>query len=81
MSNEREPKAFTDKIHIFSETEDPNQFYFYREDGAVLEEGADRIAMDMYENYNCSKMFSGEITGMIMNNIRFDTSEDGKVIR
>lgn len=80
MSQEKELKAFTDGEYVFSETEEANQFYFYRQDGQVLGE-VGRIPMDMYQNYMCMKMFESDTPEMVANNIRFDTSEDGKCIR
>lgn len=78
MSNEL--KAMTDGTFTFAESEDPNVFYFYRNDGEVIGE-VGRIPMDFYQNWICTKMFNGEITEMVMNDICFETSDDGKCIR
>lgn len=64
----------------FAETDVKNQFYFYRNDGEVLGE-VDRLPMDFYQQYIMKKMMDGEITEMVMNNILFETSDDGKCIR
>lgn len=78
MSNEL--KAMTDGIFTLAESEDPNVFYFYRNDREVIGD-VGRIPMDFYQNWICIKMFSGEITEMVMNDICFETSVDGKCIR
>ena len=78
MSNEL--KAMTDGTFTFSESEDPNVFFFYRNDGEVIG-NVGRIPMDFYKNWIRTKMFNGEITEMVMNDICFATSIDGKCIR
>ena len=37
--------------------------------------------MDFYQNWICTKMFNGEITEMVMNDICFETSDDDKCTR
>lgn len=79
----KEEKQFLCVSHggyILCETAQPNQFHFYREDGKVLGD-VGRLPMDMYQAYICQKMMSGEITTVVMNNILFETSTDGKCIR
>ncbi len=78
MSNEL--KAMTDGTFTFAESEDPNVFYFYRNDGEVIGD-VGRTPMDFYQNWICTKMFNGEITEVVMNDICFETSVDGKCIR
>ena len=78
MSNEL--KAMTDGTFTFAESEDPNVFYFYRNDGEVIG-NVGRMPMDFYQNWICTKMFNGEITEMVMNDICFETSDDDKCIR
>lgn len=78
MSNEL--KAMTNGTFTFAESEDPNVFYFYRNDGEIIGD-VGRIPMDFYQNWICTKMFNGEITEMVMNDICFETSIDGKCIR
>jgi len=65
---------------ILSETDVKNQFLFFREDGGVLGE-VGRIPMDLYQDYIAHKMLSGGISGIVMHNICFETSVDGKYIR
>ena len=60
--------------------ENPNQFYFYRNDEGVLKD-IDREPMDLYHAFIMQKMFDGEITGMVMNNICEEMSDDGTTIR
>lgn len=72
--------AVTDGIFTLSETEKKNQFYFYRNDGGVLI-GIDNEPMDLYQTYIMHKIASGEIYHVVMNNICFETSDDGKCIR
>lgn len=79
-NEEKKHMAVSSKGYVLSETDNPNQFYFYREDGAVLGD-VGRLPMDMYQAYIMQKMMSGEITTVVMNNIAFETSVDGKCIR
>lgn len=78
MTNEF--KAMTNGTFTLSESEDPNVFYFYRNDGEVIGD-VDRIPMDFYQNWICTKMMNGEITEIVMNDICFETSDDGKCMR
>ena len=78
MANEF--RAVSDGTFTLQETENKNQFYFYRNDGEVLAD-IDREPMDLYQAYIMQKMMSGEITDMVMNNIYSETSEDEKCIR
>ena len=72
--------AVSDGTFTLSETENKNQFYFYRNDGEVLTD-IDREPMDLYQAYIMRKMMNGEITDIVMNNIYSETSDDGKCIR
>ncbi len=78
MANEF--RAVSDGTFILQESENKNQFYFYRNDGEVLAD-IDREPMDLYQAYIMQKMMSGEITDIVMNNIYSEISEDGKCIR
>jgi hypothetical protein len=66
--------------YVFCETENPNQFLFYRKDDEVLGD-VNRIAMAMHEKYICLQMIEGNITDVVMNNFSFERSDDGKCIR
>ncbi len=72
--------AISDGTFTLSETENKNQFYFYRNDGEVLS-NIGREPMDLYHAYIMRKMMNGEITEIVMNNIYSETSDDGKCIR
>ena len=72
--------SISDGTFTLSETENKNQFYFYRNDGNVLTD-IDREPMDLYQAYIMQKMMNGEITDMVMNNIYSERSDDGKCIR
>jgi len=76
----KELKALSNGEFTLAETEVENQFYFYRNDGKILGD-VGRIPMDFYQQYIMSKMMNGEITEIVMNNILFETSDDGKCIR
>lgn len=78
MANEF--RAVSDGTFTLQETENKNQFYFYRNDGEVLTD-IDREPMDLYQAYIMQKMMNGEITDMVMNDIYTEISEDGKIIR
>ena len=70
----------SDGTFTLQETENKNQFYFYRNDGEVLAD-IDREPMDLYHAYVFQKMMNGEISGMVMHKVYSETSEDGKCIR
>ena len=70
----------TDGTFTLAETENKNQFYFYRNDGNVLT-GVDREPMDLYQTYIMQKMMNGEITDVVLNNIYSEKSTDEKCIR
>lgn len=72
--------AISDGTFTLSETENKNQFYFYRNDGNVLTD-INREPMELYHAYIMKKMMNGEITDIVMNNIYSETSVDGKCIR
>ena len=72
--------AISDGTFILQETEDKNRFYFYRNDGGVLND-IGREPMDLYKAYIACQMMSGEIKDVVMNNINFEISDDKKVIR
>jgi len=76
----KELQAFSDGTFLFAEDENGKQFYFYRKDGEVLGD-VGRRPMDFYQHYIMTKMMSGEITGMVANNLKFEESADGKCIR
>lgn len=70
----------SDGTFTLSETQNKNQFYFYRNDRGVLTD-IDREPIDLYHAYIMKKMMNGEITDTVMNNIYSETSTDGKCIR
>lgn len=73
--------VISDGTYTLSETENKNQFYFYRNDGAVLTD-RDSEPMDLYEVYIMQKMMNGEITtDAVMYNIHSEMSDDEKCIR
>lgn len=72
--------AISDGTFTLQESDNKNQFYFYRNDGEVLTD-IDREPMDLYQAYIMKKMMKGEITDIVMNNIYSETSADGKCIR
>ena len=72
--------AVSDGTFTLTETEEKNQFYFYRNDGGILAD-VDRTPMELYHAYIMQKMMSGEITDMVMNNIYSEMSTDKKCIR
>lgn len=74
-------KAVSDGTFIFSETENENQFYFYRKDGEVLTD-IDSEPMEFYQALITRKMMDGEMpAAIIANNMYSEMSADGKVIR
>lgn len=76
----KELMAMSNGTFTLAESENPNVFYFYRNDNEVIGD-VGRIPMGFYQNYICKKMMDGEIKEMVMNDICFETSNDGKCIR
>lgn len=76
----REFLGVSDGTFTLSETENTNQFYFYRNDGKVLTD-IGREPMNLYEIYIMKKMMDGEITDKVMNNIYTEMSDDERCIR
>ena len=76
----KELLAVSDGTYTLSETEEENQFYFFRNDHGVLTD-IGRETMDLYQAYIMQKMVDGEITDMVMNDIYSEMSVDGKCIR
>lgn len=76
----KEYLAVSDGTYTLTETDAPNQFYFYRNDDGVLGE-VDHEPMDLYHAYIMNKMMNGEITDIVANNIRSQISSDGKCMR
>jgi hypothetical protein len=72
--------AVSDGTFTLAETENKNQFCFYRNDGEILTD-IDRELMYLYHAYIRRKIMNGEITDMVMNNIYSETSDDRKCIR
>ena len=72
--------SISDGTFILHETENKNQFYFYRNDGEVLTD-IDREPLELYQAYIMMKMLTGEITDDVKKNIYSEKSEDGKCIR
>lgn len=73
--------TITDGEFSLQESDVKNQFYFFRNDEKVLEEADYDKPMEFYQGYLIEKMSTGEITGIVMNNIRFEVSDDEKCIR
>lgn len=80
MDNEKKLKMVKHGVYIFTETEERNIFYFYREDGKTLGD-VGRLPMDMYQYYVCMNMFENNTQEIIASNVSFERSTDGKVIR
>ena len=62
------------------ESDTPNILYFFRNDGECLGD-VGRIPMEFYQEYMARKMMEDGATEYIANNILFQTSDDGKIIR
>ena len=67
--------SVTNNVFTIQETDEKNVLLFYRNDGAPLA-NITREPMDLYQAYVAHKMFSGEITSMIMSNISYKISDD-----
>ena len=72
--------AIANDTYVFIEGDNPNQFFFYRKDGEVLGD-IDHEPMDFYHAWVMEKMMSGEIDGMVANNVLTELSADGKCMR
>ena len=72
--------ALENETYVFVEGDIPNQFFFWRKDGEVLGD-IEHEPMDFYHAWVMQKMVSGEIEGMVANNILTELSTDGKCMR
>ncbi len=72
--------GISDGTFTLQESENENEFFFFRNDGQVLE-GIDDEPSAFYQAYIMQKMMNGEINGMVMSNLHWQMSTDGKVIR
>ena len=72
--------TISDGTFTLQEGKNKNQFYFYRNDGGVLT-NIGREPMEMYQEYITEKMFDGEITDVVANDVYSELSDDGKCIR
>ena len=71
--------SLTDNVFSIQETDEKNVLLFYRNDGAPLSD-ITREPMVLYQAYIAHKMFSGEITTMVMSNISYKISNDEKCL-
>lgn len=72
--------TISDGTFVLSETENENQFLFYRNDVEVLSD-IDGEPVKLYHAYVMRKMINGEITEIVMKNIFSEISDDGKCMR
>lgn len=72
--------AVSNGTFTLQESENKNEFYFYRNDGDVLTD-IDREPMDLYHAYIMQKMMNGEITDIVMKDIYSEISADRKCMR
>lgn len=77
---EKEILSITNGTFTLTETEDKNQFYFYRNDGGTLGDLTFE-PLDMYEDYLITKIVTGEIRGCAKKSIKAEISKDEKTIR
>ena len=77
---EKEFLVISDGTFSFTETENPNQFYFYRNDGKSLED-IEHEPMEFYHEYIIQKMMNGEIKDIVAHNIYHEMSKDKTCIR
>lgn len=79
-NSENKVRAVSDGTYTLSETENENQFLFYRNDEGELGEITNE-PMDLFQAYIMNKMMFGEISGMAMYNFYCEISESGKYLR
>ena len=74
-------RVISDDTYTFSETENKNQFFFYRNDRKEIDEDL-YIVADFLQNYIICKMLDGEVdTNVICGNLSYEISDDKKYIR
>ncbi len=78
MANE--PSTLTDGIFTLAESNDPNVFYFYRNDGEVIGD-VGRIPIDFYQDWICVTMSNGKMPEKVFDYPCLETSDDGKRIK
>ena len=77
----QEVNSVTNGIFTLQEADEGNVFYFYRNDDGVLGD-VGRMPMDFYQEYVVYKMMTAKgKPEVLMNEIYFETSKDGKCIR
>lgn len=76
MDDDNQIKTITIGKYVFTEIENKNQFYLYRNDGQELGD-VGSLPVEMYHYY---LLENGEEKSWT-NNIMFETSKDGKYIR
>lgn len=74
-------KAISDGTFILSETENKNQFYFYRNDGEILSDIEDGDLMRLYDKYMELKKKKGEIESSVIRSAYYEMSDDKRTIR
>ncbi len=72
--------SVSDGTFSLLETENENQFYFYRNDGDVLT-NIDREPMDLYHAYIMRKMINDEMIDKVTSNIYLEMSDDKTYIK
>lgn len=75
------PKTLTDGTYTLAETEKKDQLVFFRNDHGVLR-NIGTSHLELYSKYLIKKSRTGEIQQSVYTNeISFEISEDGKLIR
>lgn len=72
--------AVSDGTFTLSETENKNQFYFYRNDGGILKDVGSKPQV-LYQTYIIHKMMNDDTIDTVMHNIDYETSNDGRCIK
>lgn len=72
--------SISDGVFTLAETENKKVFYFYRNDGNVLNNPYSK-PMELFHKYMAMKMMNCEIKEIIMKDICLQMSDDKKIIR
>lgn len=80
---EKKYMSITDEVYTFTESDQEDVFYFYRNDDGVIGENYDpKMIMDFYRVYIFEKMTKSEnVPEMVCKDLEFTISDDGKAIR
>ena len=77
---EKKYLSISNGTYTLSESDEEDRFYFYRNDEGDLT-GDEEEPMELFQAYMMRKFMEGELTDMVICNVRTELSTDNKCIR